>query len=101
MISCDPTSSWRRLSCRISREKETNVFTDIPYSRSLFAALLLSSAVLLIATTGAYSEDLLKQKTGQKYLGWRTAKSKFTTCDKTVLDIDGTVEKANDKCDKT
>ena len=77
------------------------MFTYIPYSRSLFAALLLSSAVLLIATTSAYSEDLLKQKTGQKYLGWQTAKSKFTTCDKTVLDINGTVEKANNKCEKT
>ena len=43
-------------------------------------------------------EERLRKK-GADYLGWQTAKTKFTLCDKKLIDIgDGNVEKSQDKC---
>jgi hypothetical protein len=72
--------------------KSCSLASGWPELLFLVIVACLSSADRLLA------EEMLHKKQA-RYLGWQTAKDKFTACDKTVIKIeDGKVEKTDRKC---
>jgi hypothetical protein len=60
---------------------------------------LCAVVVIAVMAGNLLAEDLLKKNTAQ-YLGWRTGRDQFTTCNQKLLAIgQGKIESTNQKCE--